>query len=108
MGIEKRRAERIVPAQQPDGKITLLVKEKQFNVLKIKDVSPFGIGIQTNVQLKIGDFVGFRYHNDELTIETSGSVEWSDIQGQNCWAGIYFNPADMENNMLFCMTMSGQ
>ncbi len=106
---EHRRAERVVPSQQPLGELMLYVGEQCLAVKSVRDVSPFGIGVCIDKAISNESKIRMRYKTGADDVQVSGVVAWSALvaeDGSNDVAGTYrtgicLQPADVEANLEF-------
>jgi len=74
---EQRENGRIVPAQQPKGKLVLYVNDDRFEVRSVRDVSPFGIGVCIVNDVEKESEVRLCYQSEDEELEVPGIVVWS-------------------------------
>ncbi len=113
---DRRNAERVEPAQQPNGEFRLFVEEKSYCVNAVQDISPFGVKVEIETFLDIDETVRLTYESENENLSVSGSVMWSvavdlgakkDRSSKRKKAGIYFEPRDMEANLHFFRALTG-
>ena len=111
---EQRRNERVVPAQQPKGKLMLYVNDDRFEVKSLRDVSPFGIGVCIECDVMKESAVRLNYQAEGEEIEVFGVVAWSGpiAEDDNAHAaalfriGICLQPENVESNLNFYRLMT--
>jgi Flp pilus assembly secretin CpaC len=109
---ERRRKERVTTAQQPKGKFYLYVGDQCHDVRAVVDVSPFGVGLHIDNAINNGTDIHLKYQHETIEIEVNGSVVWSRIVKQTLPSiyllGISLRPEDVETNIQFFRSVSGQ
>jgi len=76
------------------------------NILKVQDVSPFGIGLAITERLENGCRVSLSYQHEATAIEVHGTVVWStlgtagsDNEATSFRVGIYFQEDESALNV---------
>lgn len=111
---EQRRAERVVPAQQPKGELVLSVEGLTFDVKKVCDASPFGIGIFIDGGISRDTEIKLHYRCGDVDITVYGVIAWNvaiDDEDNNkglFHTGLCLRPEDVEANLRFYRLMVGQ
>ncbi|MBI3777749.1 MAG: PilZ domain-containing protein [Gammaproteobacteria bacterium] len=114
---ERRCATREVLAQQPKSKLRLYTNYRCLDVVEIRDVSPFGVGLRLNVVIDDGARVHLRYAHKGVQIEVMGTVVWKKAvklpepnphAAYGCWVGIFLRPNSLDANFaLYQALMNG-
>ncbi|MBL1259366.1 MAG: hypothetical protein COB33_002400 [Thiotrichaceae bacterium] len=110
---EMRRTERVVPAQQPSGKLVLSVKGQKFDVKSVRDVSPFGIGVCIEHHVVKDEEVRLNYQTEAGNGQVYGVVAWhapmksdDDSSAVSLFRiGICLKPENVESNLNFYRLM---
>jgi len=108
---ERRREDRIRPAQQPKGKFYLSIGNQCHDVQAVVDVSPFGVGLRIDSAINNGTDINLKYQHEAIEMEVNGSVAWNKTVEQeppSYLVGISLRPEDIESNILFFRTVTGQ
>ena len=119
MSEEKRIVPRVIPPGDLQGRFSLRVtgRDLKQDVLRLRDISPFGVGVDVKLAVEKGEAVCLKYEDDDFAIEVQGMVAWSGLlearEGgvsgvQCCQAGIELNPADIKENTRFFRCVTGQ
>jgi hypothetical protein len=114
---ERRRAAREVLAQQPQGKLQLYTKFQCLDVVEIRDVSPFGIGLRLNVAIDDDAPIRLMYAGENMQIDVAGTVVWktpvrlpepNPFAGYGCWVGIFLHPDNLDANFELYRALKGE
>ena len=73
----QRKHERIAATHLQKGKLCLDKSQKCFQVEKVRDVSPFGIGLIIDGDINIGEKVRMKFAHNHSQIQMYGRVVWS-------------------------------
>ncbi len=89
---------------QPEGELLLLVGEKTFEVWKLLDISPFGVGLSIDQLIDKGSLVTLQYRHREDDIKVVGTVAWSGSEnsreeGAGFRLGVDFQPDKIASNV---------
>ena len=115
--MDKRREERVTPAYQPKGELYLYTGEQRLNIQTVRDVSPFGIGLQIDSPITNGAEIRLTYQHEEINLQVYGSVIWNravkeDSDAEKCsrsyQLGISLYPEDKGVNLQFFRTLTGR
>jgi hypothetical protein len=104
---EKRKRQRLaVQPQKIPGELVLCVGDERFSICQVRDVSPFGLGVETNVMISNGVHAQLSYKNEITDIKVEGTVVWSrclktDQDVQDYRIGILLKPNAMGKNIRF-------
>ncbi len=114
---ERRNVPREALAQQPKGVLRLYTNYRCLDVVEIRDVSPFGLGLQLNAAVDNGARVQLRYAHQGVRIEVMGTIVWKKPVGLSepkpfaaygCWVGIFLHPGNLDANFaLYRALMDG-
>ncbi|NWF38089.1 hypothetical protein F3F96_02920 [Mariprofundus sp. NF] len=64
----------------PSGsKLSIYSNGHPVNILKVQDISPFGIGLQLDRRLDNGCRISLSYQRGTTAIEVHGTVVWSSV-----------------------------
>ncbi|MCF6323413.1 MAG: hypothetical protein L3J89_03670 [Gammaproteobacteria bacterium] len=110
---EMRRTQRAVPAEQPGGKLVLSVKEQDFDVKSVHDISPFGIGVCIERDVVKDEGVRLSYQTEAGDCQVYGVVVWSaPVKSGDATPamplfhiGICLSPENVKNNLDFYRLM---
>ena len=113
---EQRRNVRVVPAQQPKGKLMLYVNDDSFEVRSVRDVSPFGIGVCIVSDVEKESEARLSYQTGDEDLEVLGIVAWTGpIKGDGNTQtiplfriGICLQPDNVASNLEFYRLMRGK
>ena len=115
--VERRAAAREVPPRRPKGRLRLHADYQDFDVVEIRDVSPFGLGLRLDVVIDDDAPVRIEYVDENLRITLSGTVVWKKpvrlpepnrFAAYGCWVGIFLHPHDLDANFaLYRALMDG-
>ena len=72
----QRKHERIPATHLNKGRICLDRSQKCFQVEKVRDVSPFGIGLIINGTVNAGEKVRMKFAHNHSHIQMYGRVAW--------------------------------
>ncbi len=112
MSHEKRRKRRDIPPKQPRGKFSLYFNSKYLDVYLIRDISPFGVGVKINEQIKPGEIIRLNYNYEDINIDLLGTIAWNktinDNNAEKYLTGIDLDTKDMKLNVSFFQLMLGQ
>ena len=111
---EHRRAERVIPVQQPKGTLVLYVEDQGFDVKSVRDVSPFGAGVCIESDINKGTKIRLNYQIEGDDLQVFGIVAWSSpvevvtvIDEMNLYRiGICLQPENVEDNLNFYRLMT--
>ena len=96
---ERRIAERVVPKRKIKGRMQLKVDERWVTVRAVMDISPFGIRVRLDEDIRRSGDVQLRLECDGSPIETRGAIAWLVAgAGKACMAGISLMPENVEAN----------
>ena len=107
---EHRKSERVIPAQQPKGRLSLYVDDRCYEVKEVRDVSPFGIGVRVEANLGKDAEVRLSYQSGDETLQVFGVIAWGSqveekVSGKYVEGlyrtGICLRPEDVEANLSF-------
>ncbi len=115
---EARRAERHAPLQRHRGRLSISVEEQSgaHAVLALRDVSPFGVGVESNLLVEKGKHIRLTYKEADLALIVVGTVVWhrqtpstrGGMGGQEQHhLGIELRPSDIAKNIHFFRHLSG-
>ncbi len=108
---DKRVVERVIPKQQPKGKLILSACELSFDVIEVRDVSPFGIGACIDGEISKDTGIQLRYKNGDDELLIYGVIAWSAMsvasekQVHLSRVGICLRPENIEANLKFYRLM---
>lgn len=114
---DQRRSERVIPARQPSGQLSLYVDGECFDIKEVRDVSPFGIGVRTDADLGKATEVRLHYQHGDEAFEVFGVIAWgSQVEAdkgeentENLYRiGVCLRPEDAEANLNFYRAMVSQ
>jgi hypothetical protein len=74
---EIRKEIRTIVTDQPKGKMQVLIGEKHLDVSTVKDVSPTGIRLAVDADIKIGQNILVRYIIGKVDLKLNGTVVWN-------------------------------
>lgn len=116
-GSERRAAPRYSPQVQPEGQITLeLAGNVLLEVISLRDVSPFGLGINTYQTASSGADVRIVYEHEGKSLVVRGAVVWvkevNEASSPVCLLnyyqlGIKLDSSDMAANLSFFRALAG-
>ncbi len=104
---EHRRVKRDVVAQQPKGTLQLHIENRCLEVVRIRDVSPFGVCLQLPAAVDRGAQIRLTYTHNGIQIEALGTVVWQKVakspdpnppDGHLWWVGIFLHPSSWDAN----------
>lgn len=104
---EKRKQQRFeVHPQNFCGELTIQIGGQDTSVSKVRDLSPFGLGVQTKEELQDGVQARLQYQHESMLVSVGGTVVWTKSSNRHgtdmdCKVGIVLQPEDMENNLKF-------
>jgi hypothetical protein len=114
---ERRRARRTELRHKPKGKLYFCTKLQNINVLKIRDISPFGLCLLLEQCVDSIGSVRLKYVHNGIQIEVSGAIAWRNpvttsgprsFGTYGCWVGIFLQPHDIDANFaLYQALMEG-
>jgi len=115
---EQRQAERFAPLQGRTGRISLSIEGQAeiYGILVLRDLSPFGVGIELSQSVETGRQIRLTYEESNLALEVVGTVAWqkqakpsdSDRPNQKQYQlGIALCPANIAKNINFFRYMAG-
>lgn len=89
------------------GAFYLEAEGQTHQFVQVNDVSISGMGISVPIALKPDTKVGLRYISDDFRIELESVVAWCEKpeRGDLYRIGIRFLPSNMNENVLFFMTL---
>lgn len=76
MNTGQRKHERIPATHLRKGSVCLDKSQKCFQVERVRDVSPFGIGLIIDGAISVGEKVRMRFAHDHSHIQMYGRVAW--------------------------------
>ena len=76
MDTGQRKHERVQATYLQKGRICLDKSQKCFQVEKVRDVSPFGIGLIIDGTVKAGEKVRMKFAHNHSHIQMYGKVAW--------------------------------
>ena len=115
--MEKRREGRITPIYQPKGELYLVVGERHFDIRAVRDISPFGIGLQIDSPITNGTEVQLKYLYEAVDLDVRGIVIWNMTAQEDSSTGeisrsyrvgISLYPDDQGVNLQFFKTLTGR
>lgn len=77
MSNERRSRDRRAFELQSGSELFLFSNGHPVNILKVQDISPFGIGLIIAGKLENGCRVSLSYQDEKTAIEVHGAVVWS-------------------------------
>jgi hypothetical protein len=111
---ELRQAERYAPLQSRTGRFSLTIKGEPdtHEILLLRNISPFGVGLESTQLVESGKCIRLRYEEADLTLEVMGTVTWNKtktaMSDQKCYQlGISLCPTEMTKNVHFFRYMVG-
>jgi len=116
---DPRQAERYEPFQSRKGKLSLLVEgqSEAHNVLILRDISPFGVGVEANLLIERGKRIHLTYEEADLSLVVVGTIVWYHKPAEVGSAGVtqlgqyhlgvQLCPANIEDNIHFFRYLSG-
>ncbi len=114
---EARRAGRHAPLQRHRGRLSLSVEEQSgaHAVLALRDVSPFGVGVESSLLVEKGKHIRLTYKEADLALIVVGTVVWhkplpstrADTGKEQHHLGIELRPSDVVKNIHFFRHLSG-
>ena len=106
---ERRDMHRIFPAGPLQGRLSLHMGDQSLEIAHLRDVSPFGLGVQAPQATAPGTEARLTYKLETETIELKGTVLWAktmadsqqDNATPNYQLGIKLDPSEVANNLRF-------
>ena len=99
---ERRTSKRKRFVNKPDGQFFVTVRNNQYDVMDVIDVSAAGIGLEMGIYLDPGRMVRVTYKDDDTTMYTTGTVTHCEPSAhQHYRAGIVFDFPHREDSNLF-------
>ena len=77
MDTERRDTNRHIIETQPDGFLFLHIDQQPVAILKLEDISPYGLGLHVPGQVRSGSSTCLRYRQELSNGEINGQVAWS-------------------------------
>ena len=74
---DRRDMGRLPPAKQLDGSLYLQVDDETLDIIQLRDVSPFGLGIESSHAVAPGVFASLIYEVGDNRFEVDGIVLWA-------------------------------
>ncbi len=114
--MEQRQAERCLPLSYRRGafRLSVEVHSAAHAVLALRDVSPFGVGVESDRPVEKGRHIRLIYREADLVLTVAGTVVWcrrvrrAAAGGEGMYyLGIEFHPSDMAKNTRFFRHISG-
>ena len=102
--LERRQAHRETNIKQPEGEITLMYDGQLIELLKVKDVSPLGICIQTAEPARRHTVIEICYQHRYCQLEVHGVLVRQErdviaINDNRYWTCIGFDPYRQAQNI---------
>ncbi len=113
---EQRRVERSAPLQSCRGTLSLSAEEQSEThaVLALRDLSPFGVGVDSSLLVDKGKHVRLTYREADRALAVVGTVVWhrqaspaGAERGEQYHLGIELRPSDIAKNIHFFRCISG-
>ena len=115
---EQRQAERHAPLESLDGVLSLSIEgqSRSLCILTLRDISPFGVGVESSLLVEKGRRIQLTYKEDGLALVVTGTVAWNTLtksaqadtaRQERYHLGIELCPSGMTNNVHFFRHMSG-
>ncbi len=99
---ERRTSKRKKFINRPDGLFSVTVRNNQYDVIDVVDVSITGIGLEMGIYLDPGRMVRVTYKDGDTTMYTTGTVTHCEPMAQQRYrAGIVFDFPHREDSNLF-------
>ena len=119
LSAEPRQADRYESIQSQKGKLSLFVEgqTEAHRVLILRDISPFGVGVEADLLIEPGKRIHLTYEEADLSLAVVGTIAWHSKPARACGAdatklkqyhlGVEFCPANIKKNVHFFRHLSG-
>ena len=74
---DRRDMGRLPPAKQLDGNLYLQVDDETLDIIQLRDVSPFGLGLESSHAVAPGVFASLIYEIERDRFQIDGIVLWA-------------------------------
>jgi hypothetical protein len=106
---ERRDLQRIFPTEPLQGTFTLHVGPQTLEITRLRDVSPFGLGVEAQQAAAPGATALLVYEQAGERLEVRGTVLWAktmesssaDTSGPHYQLGLKLDPSEVANNLRF-------
>ncbi|MDQ6992477.1 MAG: PilZ domain-containing protein [Mariprofundus sp.] len=94
-----------------ENELILLVGDRSVGIWKVRDISPFGMGLSIDKKVATGTEMTLEYRCESVEIRVFGVVVWSEsesdeAEGGGYRVGVYFKADKMAMNMALCKVLT--
>lgn len=114
---ERRDMGRLGPAEQLAGTLNLQVDDESLEIIRIRDVSPFGLGLESSHAVAPGVCASLIYEIEDDRLQVEGVILWAktlpreaddDRMTGRYQLGLKLDPGNVSDNLRFFRRVTKQ